>query len=223
MAPLPSPGNVLRVEFKIGDGASIEAGSRFFLSYTGGTPNTTDLNTLATDVATDWNTHMASVTASTDSLHGVTITDLSSDTGAVGEWTGTHSGTGAADTLQASICAVVNHQVGRRYRGGRPRTYLRCGGTGDLSTPSQWLTDSAATFLSSWEAWIAAILATTGLSITLANIVNVSWYEGYTNYISPSGRYRSIPKLRVGGPIVDDIVGSSIPTKLGSQRRRLNV
>ena len=223
MAPLPPVAGVLRVEFTIGDEASIEAGSRFFLSYTGGPPNTTDLNTLATDVSTAWGSHMAPEVNDNESLHGVVITDLSSDEGAQGIWTGTINGGLTGIQLPASTCAVMNHQINRRYRGGRPRTYVRFGQTTSLAGTNEWTSGAQSAFLSCWEAWIAAILGTGSLSITLANIVNVSYYSGFTAFESPSGRYRNIPKLRVDGPVVDVIQSTTTASKLGSQRRRLNI
>lgn len=226
MPPLPTPGAVLRVEFLMGINASIEAGSRFFLSYSGGPPNSTDLNTLATDIADSWESTVASQVSTTESLHGVTVTDLSSDTGALGVWTGTKAGAYSGGTpLTASVCAVVNHQTGVRYRGGHPRTYLRCGVIDSevLNGTNEWTSTFQASVTSVWEAWIAAILAVSTLSITLTNIVNVSWYQGVDTSTPPwrGPGYKYPPKLRTT-PRVETITGSSCALKLGSQRRRLN-
>lgn len=220
--PLPSPGAVLRTTFTTTTDASISAGSRFFLQYTGGPPNSTDLNTLATAVATSWNTSIAPHAPSNDALTEVTIEDLSSDTGATGTWTGSHVGSGTGAVLAASIAACVNHQINRRYRGGHPKTFLRIGSVNDLNGTNQWAAGSITTFLSAWEAFIADIVATTGLSITISNIVNVSYFKGFTVFDTPGGRAKNISTLRET-PVVDQITGSSIAPKLGSQRRRLNV
>jgi hypothetical protein len=224
MPEKPSPGAVLQVEFLTGDNADIEAGSRFFLTYTGGAPSAGDLNTLASDISTDYGTHMAPLLASSESLHNVTITDLSSDSGAVGEWTGTVDGTRSGTNLIASGAFLVNHQIDRRYRGGRPRTYVRGGVMGDLASghSNLWSDTFIAAALAGWEAWIAEILGTTGVGITLTNIVNVSWYKGNTVFTTPTGRARNIPVLRIT-PVVDVIVASTVATKVGSQRRRLDI
>ena len=224
MPALPSPGQVLRITFKTGDGASIEAGSRFFVTYgpSGTVPNGTDLNTLATDVANAWEAHLANSVSTEESLHGVEIVDLSSSSGAEGVWTGTKAGLNSAASLVASACAVVNHQISRRYRGGRPRTYVRMGTTSDLTGTNQWNGTFLSGALTNWEAFIAAVLATSGLSITLGDIVNVSFYEGFTTFTTPSGRVRNIPTVRAT-PKIDNITGSAIAVKLGSQRRRLNL
>jgi hypothetical protein len=225
MPPLPPVTDpaCLRVEFRIADDASIDAGSRFFLSYTGTAPSESDLNTLATAVATIWQTYLAGALASDESLRSVTITDLSSDTGNVGAWEGDFAGTAEHPSNPAGVCMVMNHSVSRRYRGGRPRTYLRTGTAQDLTGTNEWASAALTDTLAAWEAWIAGILATTGIGISLTNIVNVSYYEGFTVFTTPSGRVKNLPTLRTGGPHVDPVTSTTPAAKLGSQRRRLNL
>jgi hypothetical protein len=222
MPPLTPPGPVIKVAFETDTGASIPAGSRFFLKYSGGTPTTADLNTLATDVATAWASHIAPVVRSTESLVTVTCTDLSSDTGAEGVATVSHAGSLSGDSLPANAAALVNHSVARRYRGGRPRTYLRCGVAESLATANEWTTSFQADVLAAWQAWIAAVLALTGFGFTLLDDVNVSWFSGNRVFTTPSGRARNIPVPR-DTPIIDNITNSSVPQKVSSQRRRLDL
>jgi len=227
MPPLPSPGAVLRVQFNTGVGGSIEAGSRFFLSYSGSAPSGGDLTSLADLVHTSWATHIAPVVYEAEALHGVIIEDLSSDTGATGEWTGTEVGTlTASEGLTATTCMVMNHQTGVRYRGGHPRTYLRCGAAGGtwLVSANEWEGSFITAVNGAWSSWIAEILAASGIGVTLTNIVNVSYYLGY-NTSTPPWRgpgYKYPPKLR-DTPRVEPITGTAGATKLGSQRRRLNI
>lgn len=223
MPPLPSPGNVLRVSCTWNDAGSIPAGSRFFLAYTGGPPNSTDLNTLAALVASEWSSNMASVTSAHDFFTGVVIEDLSSDTGAEGTWSGSNDGDRGGDLMPANACALVNHSIARRYRGGRPRTYVRAGTQSDMSGSNEWGSTFRTAMLTAWEGWIAGILAASGLSIALTNIINVSWFSGNLVFTTPTGRARNIPQLRTGGPIKDVITASTIAVKIGSQRRRLDV
>lgn len=224
MPARPSPGNVLQVAFNTGDNATIEAGSRFFLSYSGTAPSAGNLNTLSTAVSTEWGSNLAGNVSTGESLHGVIITDLSSDTGSVGTWEGTVDGTNSGAALIASGCTVVNHEIDRRYRGGRPRTYVRMGVQTDIESGHSniWADSYLTSALTNWEAFIAGILATTGIGISLENIVNVSWYHGNTVFTGPTGRARNIPQLRTT-PIVDVIVSSTIAQKIGSQRRRLDI
>jgi hypothetical protein len=222
MPALKPPGQVIRVEFKTNDDASILAGSRFFLSYTGAEPGSGDLNTLSTDVSAAWGSHIAPLVITTEHLVDIISTDLSSDTGAIGQWTGSIAGTTGGASLPANACAVVNHGIARRYRGGRPRTYLRCGTAGTLNGTNEWTTTFQGQVLAGWEAFIAEVLALTGFGFTIQAIVNVSWYSGNTVFTTPTGRARNIPVARTT-PIVDDITGSSVALKVGSQRRRLDI
>lgn len=225
MPPLPSPGEVIRVQFNIGTGASIEAGSRFFISYSGGPPAAGDLTTFAGEIAVGWSETLASVTNNAESLHGVICTDLASDVGAEGSWSGTENGTYGSNTqLVANAAMVVNHTIPRRYRGGRPRTYLRCGDSSSLATDStnEWGTtflDSAAT---EWGAFISYVLGRTPGGFTPGAIVNVSWFNGNTVFTTPTGRARNIPVKRTT-PLVDGITAHTLAVKVGSQRRRLDI
>jgi hypothetical protein len=158
-----------------------------------------------------------------EALHDVTITDMSSSTGSIGTWTGSEEGTSAGNALPASACALVNHEISRRYRGGRPRTYVRCGRSQDLNGTNEWTSGFQSSVLEAWQDWIASILAVSTLSITLENIINISYYEGFTPFETPSGRYKNIPNLRTGGPVKDNIVSSVVAIKVASQRRRLNI
>jgi hypothetical protein len=219
------PGPVIRVQFNTGTNASIEAGSRFFISYTGAAPTGGDLTTFSADVAAAWGTHINPLVDTTEALHGVICTDLATSSGAVGEWAGTIAGglTGGAP-LPANICAVVNHGIGRRYRGGRPRTYLRCGDddTSHVNGTNEWTTTFQGVILTGWQAFIAEVLAVSGLGFTPNKIVNVSWYNGNTVFTTSTGRARNIPKPRVT-PLIDSILNSAVSIKLGSQRKRLDI
>jgi hypothetical protein len=224
MPPLPpvtSPACV-KVEFKTNTTAAELAGSRFFLSYAGGPPDSADLNTLATVVSNGWNTNIAPSVNSAESLVSVVITDLSSATGAIGEDLTVHDGTHGGTQLPASACMVMNHHILRRYRGGRPRTYLRVGNDGDIVDADQWSSGILTSVLDAWEAWIAEIIATTGIGVTDLAIANISYKEGNLVFTTPSGRARNIPQPRPGGPLVDAIQSTTPAAKIGSQRRRLD-
>lgn len=225
MPPLPPVTDpaVIRVGFETDTGASISAGSRFFLSYTGSAPSEADLNTLASGIEAAWLANIAPSVCSAESLISVTCTDLSSDSGNEGTWTGSESGSGGSDALIASACMVVNHHILRRYRGGRPRTYLRCGDKAVLATPNTWTPDFQTQVREAWEAFIVAVTAITGIGVTSLALVNVSYYAGNLVFTTPSGRARNIPQLRAGGPHVDTVVLTTVSEKVGSQRKRLDI
>ena len=224
MTPLPPIDDpaCLRCEFRISDGGSVDAGSRFYISYSSDAPSGGSLTTLAGVVATAWGAHLAASTSTAEYLATVVLQDMASDLGAEGTHTGDTAGTMSGNQLPSSACAVVNHQIARRYRGGRPRTYLRAGTTTAFNGTNQFSADFVAQVLSGWEAFIAAILADTTSGITLVNIQCVSYYNGSTWTGPDGGPYKRIPTKRTV-PEVNSITGSDVATKIGSQRRRLNL
>ena len=219
MAPLPSPGNVIRVEQRNILQSPTSAGSRFFLSYTGNPPSSGALSALAGIVNAQWGVNIAPHVSIGDALELVSCVDLSSATGAAGEDTTVTPGQAAGNAPASEICVIVNHHITRRYRGGQPKTFLRMGMESDRLSETQWSTTSQAAFLTAWENYISAILNSTTSGISIQNLVNVSWYAGFTPFQTPTGRWRNIPKLRTT-PVVDNIVSSSVNQTLGSQRRR---
>lgn len=224
MPPLPSPGNVIRISFFTADESGIPAGSRFFTSYTGSAIDQTNITALAASVAAAWGTDLKDTVAETDTLVSVECQDLSSDTGLVGEWTGTTAGTASGQALPANVAVNIGHVIGRHYRGGKPKIFLRAGTVSDLASDelNQWSDSFIASEKTAWQAFVAAVLATANCN--LSNIVNVSWYSGFTSVLNPvTGRTRDVPKLRTGSPVIDVITDAIVRPKLGSQRRRLTL
>lgn len=222
MPPLPSPGNVIRASFYINDESGVPAGSRVFFSYSGSPITQTNISALATAIATEWNSNLAAMTATTDVLDSVECQDLSSDLGVVGVATPSDAGTRSGTAFPASIAANISHIIARHYRGGKPKTFLRCGVTSDLhsSSSNDWSSSFQSALKTAWQAWVAGVLSTPNCNLT--NIVNVSYYQGFTSVLNPvTGRTRDVPKLRTT-PVVDVITDAAVIARLGSQRRRLN-
>ena len=222
MPALPSPGQVIRVELRNELQSPTTAGSRFFLSYTGNAPSATQLGSLASNINLGWVGSLAPHVAVSDSLISVVCTDLSAATGASGEDTTVTPGQAPGAAPPSDACVILNHHITRRYRGGQPKTFLRMGMDSDLTSETQWSSASQAAFLSAWESFIAGILSSSSSGIALSNIVNISYYSGFTPFLTPSGRYRNIPKLRQS-PMVDNIVSTSVNPTIGSQRRRRGI
>lgn len=223
MPPLPSPGNVIRISFYISDESDIPAGSRIYAAYSGSPITQTNINALATNVAAEWNTNLASLTATTDTLDSIECQDLSSSVGVVGVASPSDAGTRSGTAMPASVAANIGHVIDRHYRGGKPKTFLRCGVIADLhsSETNQWSSTFLTALKTGWQAFIAGVISTANCNI--GNVVNVSYYQGFTSVLNPvTGRTRDVPKLRTGSPQVDTITDAIIRPKLGSQRRRLN-
>jgi hypothetical protein len=219
--PLPSPGLVVRASFFTEDESGIPAGSRFYISYHGSPPDQAIVDSMASGIAAAWNTDLAPMVASTDTLTLVEVQDLSSDVGLVGTATATDAGTRSGTALPASVAANIQHVIGRHYRGGKPKTFLRSGVIGDLhaSSTNTWSDAFIAAEKTAWQAFVAAVLGISGANFS--NVVNVSYYSGFTSVLNPvTGRTRDVPKQR-DTPIVDVITDAVVHARLGSQRRRL--
>lgn len=223
MPALPNVADCVRVQMYFNLDGSIEGGTSFHLSYTSGPPAGSDLTTFASDIAGDWNTNFASLWPTEQSLVKVVVTDIASTSGAIGIWTGSHAGTSGSGPTTASVCAVLNHQISRRYRGGKPRNYMpgvtvtQLTGLNEISSGAQ--TDIAA----AWSGMVSDILAHSFSSFTLQNIISVSYYDGFTVVTNPiTGRSRNVPTLRAT-PVQDVIHSTTCAQKLGSQRRRLRI
>jgi hypothetical protein len=100
---------------------------------------------------------------------------------------------------------------------------MRGGTEEDLQGHNQWQSSVITNFQTNWASFITDIEATSGMSITIQDIVLVSFYTGFDT-VGPDaqGRYRYPPKKR-SSPLVNNITGSYVSPKVGSQRRRLDI
>jgi hypothetical protein len=216
---LPAVPNVLRVTLLATMGSDVDVLNRFYLQYAGTAPTNAQLSTLAAGIGTDWGTDLKAKAISAYILEEVEITDLSSPTGALGTATIGTAGTRAGSAIAAGSAVVLQFHIARRYRGGHPRIYLPYFGDTDVVTPQTWGAASLTALVSSWNAFITAILARTWAGGTLSAQVNVSYYQGFHNVTLPSGRETSKPTLR-GTPVVDLVASVSANPHICSQRRR---
>lgn len=216
--PLPDVPCV-RIHCQWSEGGALQAGSRFYLSYSGSAPSGANCATLAADVGTAWSAHLAAIISNNWTLDEVDVIDIASHSGASGQATpsvvGTRSGTG----LPNQVANNVEFDISRRYRGGKPRIFLPGACEADLATQATW---SSAFIGDSNAACVAFFAALEALSIgsmgTLAH-VNLSYYLGFHNVTNTSGRVRSAPLYRATA-IHDTVVGYATKATLGSQRRR---
>jgi hypothetical protein len=150
----------------------------------------------------------------------VQITDLSSPSAGVGEWAGSHAGTRSGSILPVGVCVVLNKEIARRYRGGKPRQYLPYGTDSDLSGASRFTSAFTSDLVTAWDGFQGTLSGTAVGPATITNEVNVSYYDGFTVVTNPStGRARNKPTLRAT-PLVDSVLEYSASEVPGSQRRR---
>lgn len=220
MPALPPVPGVIRVVQKHTLQEDVDVVNHQYFSYSSAAPIQADLDSLATAAWTSWNTNLMALLAA-ELIHTDTIaTDLGSALGLQSIHTGTLAGSDATATLGAGTALVVKFHVRRRYRGGHPRNYLAGVTQQHLADVQTWTAGTLTAFTDGFDAYIDDIEAHAFGALVMTLQANVSWFEGFTNFTFPSGRVRALPKLRVGGPIVDVISTISVNPKLASQRRR---
>jgi hypothetical protein len=187
--------STLRIDLRHSEGGDPGIANRYFMGYTGAAPSDGDLVTYA---------------ASTSPSSGR------------GVWSGSHAGTRSGTAMPINACMLINFQLGRRYRGGKPRIYAPWGVTADLNTPEKW---SSSFVSASTAAWIAFITNTSGVlagGTSVAGQENVSYYAGVEPPITlPSGRVKQASKVRPGPIAPDPITSVAANPLVGSQRRRV--
>lgn len=200
--------------------SSADWGVRFYLAYNGGPPVLGDTATLASEVETSWSTHMLGAINTAVTLTGIEVTDMSSETGVQTVTTPSVAGTRSGASLPDDVAANISFKISRRYRGGHPKIFLPFGSYEDISGPAEWDSTALSQFPASWDAFIAAVVATSGLTVDDLNHAAVSLYSGYLT-IGPgvNGKYKYPPKARETA-IVDAVSSYALNPVVGSQRRR---
>ena len=193
--------------------------NRLFFQYAGTAPTDAQLDTLATAISGSWGTNLKSLYNLDHRLESVAVEDLSSATSATGIDTTSQAGTRSGATVSAAAAVVCSHSIARRYRGGHPRTYLAAGVSGDLLGVAQWNPSFLGAVATGLSTFIGDVDSAGWTGAGGLQLVNVSYYAGFTNHTYPSGRTRPIPTLRAT-PVVDLVSTVVIRNSVGSQRRR---
>lgn len=220
----PAVPNTAKVRTRLVDGVTLHTSTiTVHYQWGSGVAQNIDMVDLATAVHGVWEGFVATANV-TPSLSTIDTTaqDLSSSTAAQGVYSHTTNGGGSASE-NAAGSALINWQIARRYRGGKPKLFFP--GLSEAAMNDQvHLTSSCQGNL---LATATALFSGTGpvISLTYPNIgnlhlVNVSMFSGFDNYTKPSGREASRPRLR-SVPVVDIIFNAHVPLKVATQRRRL--
>jgi hypothetical protein len=194
-------------------------GNRFFLSYTGSAPTAANCATLATDIQTAWVAHIASLVPSGYTLNEVDVLDIATDSGKFGTWSGSVAGSRSNAAVPINCAMGVEYTIGRRYRGGKPRIYLVAGDAADVAHPGQWSPGFVAEAQAAFPAFMTQVTGFAVGSIGSLTHVNLSYYKGFTNITTSSGRERAVPKYR-DTALHDPVTGYQAKTEVQSQRRR---
>jgi len=164
-----------------------------------------ELTALATAVRTSWVTNVIPLQASSLVMTDVTCTDLGFETGAEATVTGNTAGTGIGTALASSTAICWSWKISRRYRGGHPRTYI--GGTlvTQASTPNTMTTAAQTSHINAATALRSAVNGVS-VGVSTARLCVVHYTRA---------------KATLAVPLVSEISGVSVDTRLDSQRRRL--
>jgi hypothetical protein len=201
--------------------SDVHALSRLYWTYSGGPPSAADCTTLAQDLGAAWVSHCIALYGSSGGLLSVFAQDLASLSGASGIYPTNTSGTRSGAALPTSTCALINYTISRRYRGGKPRSYVPFGTDSDIST-GVWTSAFQTAVTTGWAAMIAAFVGASSGTTAIAAHANVSYYQGYNPpTVSSTNRAKNHPKLRAA-PVVDVISSATCNALPGTQRRRYN-
>lgn len=201
---IPTPSG-LRVVFT-GRYANAPFVNVMYARQIGGSPaSVANLDTWAGALASLYHTTLMTMLNVNTHLTNVTATDISSEFGNQGVFTGDLVATGPATGGDpANVAVVLSWTIQRHYRGGHPRTYLV--GISDTQHTEQSLTPASQT------AYAAA-----------GNNFRTGW-NGILLGGSPT-QISSLTKIRAGVPInpyqLNDITNCVVHQRLDSQRRRL--
>lgn len=217
---LPSVPNVVRARFIYADGGDNNVTTNLHFEYSGGPPISADCLSLANGAQAAWVAHLRAHLNSGSYLAAVSITDLSSETGADGENTTQSIGTGGTEVLPAGVAVLINHKIARRYRGGKPRSYCPFFTSAELTEDGLWTGTAITALKSDWDAFIAAMTALSAGSTDLSKFVSVSYYHGSVGSIVDGGKRGKTTLILRGTPVVDEITSSRVNQVPASQRRR---
>lgn len=221
MPALPSPGTVLRFQLYHNLVSDAKAGVRMFWSYTGSAPSASAVQALATTMGIAAGANLAAMLATTNTMSFGLLQDLSSNTGNSAQTTINQAGSRAGTANDVALSAILNHSIGRRYRGGHPKTFWPWGVEADLATNNSWSGTFQANAVTHWNAFQAAVIGATSGGTTITNLVSVSYYNGFTVVTNPiTHRARNVPTLR-GTPVVDVVTNTQCNLIPGIQRRRI--
>lgn len=217
--PLPVVPNVLNAQllWTTAGPKTLYTGLKF--RYSGGPPSATDATSFASDIYTAMATQNTYWSSDID-LSEVIVTDLSSTSGAQGHQSSSTAGGRTPGGLDNGTAVVIDYFILRRYRGGKPRSYLPFGVGSDLTSRVEWDPAFIAAVEGALSTFFSAVIGLTHGTTTITDHVNVSYYSGFTVVTSPTtGRSRNVPTRRTT-PLVDTITGFTGSLKPGSQRRR---
>lgn len=203
------PGVVKYINFWTGDRDSAITVHWAQTSITDGL-TLTQLNFLAEQMCNIVSVFWPPFMTSNQSQAGTYAYDMTSAEGLRGEYAATTAGGGSDAIVPAQVAAVVSFEENRRYRGGHARNYFP-GPSASLYSGNQTLSPSAVTDINTALATFLTDLNEVELDSLSQFMVNVHARE-----IEDKG-----PPVIYKDPFVMPIVGATVRSVFGTQRKRL--
>ena len=207
MPPLPSVPNVIRLAFK-GTSSELNWENVLHYSYSGPAPTVAACVAIATAWWNEATIGFPAEMPPAAHMDLVTVTDLSSSSGAQGSFGTPTDGTRTGGLLPASVAVLADYPSSFRYRGGHPRSYIFAGVQTDLTDQSTWGSAFVTPLQSVWQLMLASIVGTAFSGTTITEQCAVSYYS--------AGARRVTPLVM---PIPSD--SATLSLKIASQRRRM--
>lgn len=222
MPPMPATVEKVvqfRMKFGLDDDTNLQ--TQFKLGYTGDSPSSATLASLAGLVNTSFDGNLRSFLSSNGLLVGTFAKDLKNPATVEGFGVDGGAGTRAGNPPTVGVAAVVNFRPDRAYRGARPKMFTPFGIEADTTAGNSWSTAFVTDLQIAMNAFLAALAGESGGTTDLTVPMSVSYFHNSTVVISPTtGRARNVPTLRAT-PLVVGVLGLTVSQRLGSQRRRL--
>jgi hypothetical protein len=177
----------------------------FHAQYSGSPPTAAALDSAALDLGAVFAAELAPQMPADGTIETVTITDLSSSSGAQAIFNVGTPGSNVGAIIPASAAFLVNYNSSFRYRGGHPRTYYFVGVQADLLNQSTW----TPTFVDAMQA--AASAVHTALGSTAGGLPLTS--QCAVSYVTAGSR-RLVP-------VIMPITTATATNGVATQRRRL--
>ncbi len=221
MTVLPAVPEAVRVSILWGSGSDVDILTKLHFAYTGTPPNPAAAAALAADIDDAVATYFPALLNTDSVIRGVEIQDLSVfEGGAAGAHLVTTAGTREGGLLPAGVAAMVNYGIARKYRGGKPRSYLPLLVASDLDSTSAWSAAAATAVNAAVTSLFTDVAEMVEGGCELGGPIQVSYFHGYDTPRPRSNGHLYYPPLPRDTPIVDPLTSWGLNLKPGSQRRR---
>src|SRR5215469_4122412 len=217
-APLAPVPNVLKVYLRgwVDNLDTRQWGNVLHFGYTGTAPSNTTCAAIATQVSSQWGTHMSPEQPSPSQLAFVPVTDLTSTTSGQGTWSGTVAGTRGGDSIPANAAVLISYPASLRYKGGHPRQYLFAGGNADLQGAAEWSTLFQAEILTHWQAFLNGLIGFASGGTDISSFVSVRYKGKFLPNGGPPHYYLTTPEV-----LTITVASATSAAEMASQRRRI--